>query len=210
VVLAADEARQSPGQVVARTLRWRQRRRVEARVLDQQRLLERTQGRRRLDAQLLGQGVSGVLKRAKRIGLPPASVQREHELLPAVLAQRLLFHRPSQRIDDQLVTAQRQLHVGPQLVRPSPELLEPSDVSPEPRLICERAPRAASPKRTRRLHHPERPVRIRDGQVLGFVRQRLETVSVDPRPIDLEHIALTTGPHDRARPAPLVRLQRAP
>src|SRR5262249_38745155 len=116
VVLAADEARQSRGQVVVRTLPWQPRRRVEARVLDQHRLLEGSKRRRRLDAELLGQGVAGVLERAQRLGLPSAPVQREHELLPAVLAQWLRFDRPSQRVDDQLVTAQRELYVRPQFV----------------------------------------------------------------------------------------------
>src|SRR5262249_12112210 len=100
---------------------------------------------RRLDAELLGQGVAGVLESAPGLRLPIAPGQPDHELLPAVLAPWLRLHPPNQRVHAQPLSAHPALYAPPPLVLPPSPPPHPGDVLQQPRLVCQRSPRTAAP-----------------------------------------------------------------
>jgi hypothetical protein len=210
VIGAADQAGEHGGQVVAGALRSGPGRRLEIRVLHQNCLLEVAQGRRGLDAQLVGQDAARVLEGTQGFGLPAAPIQRHHELFPAVLTQGLLCNRASQRVDDQIVATQRQLGVGPQLIRPAPQLFEPRHLTARPHLVGERPPGATPPQGARRLDITQGPLRLRTREVLGLPHQRLEMLGVDLGPLDRQPVAVIGRPKDHGRPAPIARFQGPP
>jgi hypothetical protein len=169
-------------------------RRVEIRVLDQHRLLECTQGRRGLDAQLIGQDAAGILERTQRLGLPAASIERRHELLPAVLTQRFFCDRAGQRVDDQIVATQRQLDIAPQLIGAAPQLLKTRHLAAQPHLVGECRPRATPPQCARRLDIAQRPLRLRHREVLGVPHQRVEMLGVDLGTVDHQPVTVIGRP----------------
>ena len=84
-MLAADEACQLGGQVVALGASSNRRD-----VLAQHRLLEPSQLLARLQSELSGEQLSRSPVRSERVRLALAAVEREHELAPESLAQRVL------------------------------------------------------------------------------------------------------------------------
>ncbi|HET6752077.1 MAG TPA: hypothetical protein VFL71_22755, partial [Actinomycetes bacterium] len=104
--VAPDEAGQSRRQVVRRAgRRWGGLQRT---VLGEDRLLQPLQRRGRVDAQLLGQHRAGLLVDAQRVRLPPGAVQRQHQLRPQPLAQRVAGDERVELADEQGVAAERQ------------------------------------------------------------------------------------------------------
>ena len=66
------------------------RRELQRRILSEDGPLELLQRRARLDPQLLDERAARRAVRVERFGLPTGAVQREHELAPQALAQRML------------------------------------------------------------------------------------------------------------------------
>src|SRR5262249_40149484 len=64
--------------------------RFERRILEQDRLLERTQRPARFEAELADERRSRVVVGRESVGLPPGSVEGEDQQLPKPLAQRML------------------------------------------------------------------------------------------------------------------------
>ncbi len=66
---------------------------AERGVLEEDAVVEVAQGRTGLDAELLGQHLTGTAEGPQRLGLPATAVERQHQLLPATLAQGLRLGR---------------------------------------------------------------------------------------------------------------------
>ena len=85
-------------------------------------LLER---RARLDPELLHERPARLLVRLRRIPLPTAAVEREHQLAPQPFAERMLGHQRLELGDQLLVPAEVELCIDEILARDETELLEP-------------------------------------------------------------------------------------
>ena len=75
-----------------------------------------------VDAELLDQDRAGPLVGQQRIGLPTRAIQRQHELRPQPLPQRLLADQPLQLGHQLPMTPQPQLRLDPILQGDQPEL----------------------------------------------------------------------------------------
>ncbi len=82
---------------------------IERRVLPQYRALKSLQCRAGLQAELLDQGPARRLVGLQRLGLPPAAVERDHQLPVQALTQRVGGDQRLKLADDIGVTAQRQV-----------------------------------------------------------------------------------------------------
>src|SRR5262245_10083260 len=70
--------------------RFRDRCRVERRILVEDRLVQVAERATRLDAELLDERAPRVLVRGQRLALSPRAVEREHQLRPQPFAERAL------------------------------------------------------------------------------------------------------------------------
>src|SRR5262249_4209071 len=69
---------------------------VELGVLEQDRLLQAYESGARLEPKLFDERLSQARERCQCVGLASAAIEREHELTPKTLAQRMLDHELSQ------------------------------------------------------------------------------------------------------------------
>ena len=76
-----------------------------------------------VDAELAGEQVAGPAVGGQRVGLAPATVQREHQLAVQPFSQRMVAHQSIQLGGERMVPAQRQVGVDPGLQRGQPQLL---------------------------------------------------------------------------------------
>ena len=106
----ADEARERDGQVVVLLGRERHRHRVA-----QHCPLELPELVARLEPELVAEKRAGSPVCLERVGLAPRPVQREHEVQPEALAQRLLRNEPLELGDGVRVTAKEQVCLEPLL-----------------------------------------------------------------------------------------------
>ncbi len=97
------------GHPAASGSRWR----VQRRVLVQDRAFQLPQWLAWFDAELLGQRPPRLLVGGQRVCLPPAPVQRNHQLLVQPLAQRVGGYQGLQFADDMRVTPQREIGLDP-------------------------------------------------------------------------------------------------
>src|SRR5438309_8552305 len=119
----------------------------ERRVLRQDLLLELLQRRRRVDPELVDEGVARVLVRLERLRLPACPVEGEHQLTAQTLAQRMFFDQRLQLADELAVAAEREICLNPLLETGEPQLLEPRDRPLRPRLVRELGERRSPPER---------------------------------------------------------------
>jgi hypothetical protein len=156
----------------------------------------------RLEAELLDGVPPAVAVDLQRVGLASAAVQREHQLTPQPLAQRV---RPQERLelDDHLpVPAERQVGIDPALQRRQPQLLEPRDLVLGERLVGEVDQWRSTPE-LQPLPQPRRGV---IGAAVGeralALRQRpLEPGDVHAVGRHLEHVAVRAGAQRHPVPA---------
>src|SRR5439155_1724446 len=81
--------------------------------------------RARLDPELLDQQPAALAVRGERVRLAPAAVEREHQLSPRLLAQRLGGDELRQLADEPLVQADLELGVDPSREGVEAEVLQP-------------------------------------------------------------------------------------
>ena len=91
-------------------------------------LLQPAQLVRGNDAELAIEAVGEVGEHPERVGLPPAAVEREHQLTRQALAQWELEDGAREHVDDERVVAEREAGVRELLERHRPQLLEPRDL----------------------------------------------------------------------------------
>jgi hypothetical protein len=123
----------------------------QARVLQEDPALELLQGRRRVDAELVGQPPPVRLVGAQRVGLTSTAVQAQQLQLPSPLAEGVLLEQGrqvAQRVGGvtELQPRRRQL-----LERPEAELVEASDVRLGELRVGELRERRPPPEAERRL-----------------------------------------------------------
>ena len=106
----------------------RERRRVELRILVEDRALKAFERLARLEAELLGQLPPGILVGAQGFRLPAASIEGEHQLAAQPLAERMRDDERFQLRDDGAVPAECELGVEPLLERAQPEFVEAGDL----------------------------------------------------------------------------------
>ncbi len=101
--------------------------------------------RTRLQAEIAKCGPSALVG-AQRVGLAPASIQREHQQNPAPLPQRLLVNHRLEAGDALAVMTDAELHLCEVLHDTTVELLEASRLRPPRWPILELGQRACAPK----------------------------------------------------------------
>ena len=99
-----------------------------------------------VEAELLGERCPALLEHAQRVGLPARPVQREHQLAPQSLPQRMVGDEHLEIADESLVMGERQLRVDPLLDEGEPHLLQASDVGLGELLVGEVRQRWAAPQ----------------------------------------------------------------
>jgi hypothetical protein len=134
-------------------------RRLECRILPQNRPLELVEGGRWLDPEALDEQTPGVAVDVEGIRLTAASVEREHQLAPQTLPERVFVHEPLDLCDQLEMTTKRQLCVDPVLERGEVELLESRDRGPGEGLVCKIGQRRTAPQ----LQGPSQARRRRRG-----------------------------------------------
>ncbi len=102
--------------------------RVELLVMAENGLLELLQLAARLEPELAVEIGPRLLVPLERVGLTAGAVQREHELRPQTLAQRLLEHERFELGHERGMAAESKVGLDPQLERRQAELLQPGDL----------------------------------------------------------------------------------
>ena len=132
------------------------------------------QERARLEAQLLDEQLAALAVDLERLRLPAGAVEREHELCPQPLAQRMRADERLELADELRVLADRELRLRALLHQREVELLEPRDLLPRERLVAELGQRLAPPQRERVVEQRRRagPARSPARRRRGFERAR--------------------------------------
>jgi Protein kinase domain len=115
-------------------------------VLVEDRLLELVEGGARLDAQLLHQQTPRLPVDLERLRLPSGAVQREHELRPRPLAERMLADEGLELRDELGGAPECEVSVDASLERDEPQLLETKDLRLRERLVRDVGERRAAPE----------------------------------------------------------------
>ena len=135
--------------------------RLQPDLLPEDRRVQLLQLAARLDAELLDEHAACVLVGIERLGLPARPVQREHQLAPEPLAQRVLFDESLELPDESEMARGVEVGLDPLLQRREPELFEPGDLRLRERLVRELRERRAAPERQRLAQELRAPVRFR-------------------------------------------------
>ena len=125
--------------------------------------------------------------------LPPAPIEREHELAPRPLAQWLRRHERLELGHQLGRPAYRQVRVDSIFERSEPELLEPSDLTLREVLVREIRQSGATPEAECLTKHLRGSGRIVAEHAAPFVRQALETPGVEVVVCEREAIAGRQG-----------------
>jgi hypothetical protein len=152
------------------------RRRVEARVLGEDLLLESAQPGPGLDPDLLDQGLARLAVGVEGLGLAPRAIEGEHALGVKALAQRLLGDERLEPCDRLGVAPGGELGVDRQFERPHAKLLEATDLRPGERLGGDVGEWGAAPELERGTGETVRGTRWLAG---GLLDQLLEAQRVD-------------------------------
>src|SRR5258708_6545267 len=135
----------------------------------------------------------------QRVGLPPAAVEGNHQLLVRPLTQRLGGNDGLQFADDAGVLAERQIRLDPVFGNPGAQLLQPGDLRLSERLPREICERPAAPQRERLAKLPGGAAGLpRSQRALAGLRQVLEPGQVNLLWRGPQEVATRPGQHTRA------------
>ena len=132
-----------------RRRRVRPRRRVQRRVVGQDGPLQTLELLAGVQSELVDERVAGALVLGQRVGLPPAPIQREHELAAQPLAVGVLGDQRRQLARQIGVAAEREVGVDARLHRAQPQILQPGRLRPGGRRIGQLAERRPTPQAQR-------------------------------------------------------------
>jgi hypothetical protein len=181
--------------------RVRPPRQIELGILGQHGRLESLQRRPGLDAELVDQQPAGPLVGVEGLALPAIAIERQHELAPHPLAERLLGQRGLDLVHQVTGLTRRQVGVETVLVGRQPELLESPGLGRARLDVAElRVPRTAPQTQG----DPQRRCRRRVAvpELLGpGASQPLEPERVDDVGVHLEPVAAADRHEHRRRPA---------
>ena len=144
--LAVDERRWRRGQVAAAR---RDCDRGDRRVMSEDRLLQPPQLRPRLQPQLLLQHPPRLLKALERVRLPAAPVEREHQLRPQPLSERILLDGGTELRHDLAMLAERERRLELLLESIDSQRLQPPRLAAEPRRLGQPLQRRTAPEAER-------------------------------------------------------------
>jgi hypothetical protein len=128
-------------------------RRVELRILAQDRLVQLAQLGPGLDADLLDQCRSRLPVGVQRLRLAPRAVQREHPLGVKPFAQRLARDQGLELAEDLAMASRRHVAFDRALGRRQVQLLEAADLGVRERLVGDIGERCPAPERERLARH---------------------------------------------------------
>ena len=144
LLLATDERRRRGGQVAAAPRRDRGG--GDRGVVREDRLLQPAQLGARLERHLLGEHAPGLAVSLERVGLAAAAIEREHQLPPQPLPERVLLERRSKRGDDLAMVSERERRLELLFERVDSKRLEPPRLGAEPGGVREPVQRRAAPE----------------------------------------------------------------
>ena len=145
---------------------------VQRRVLHEDRPLELLQLDARLEPELVVEQRPRPPVHLEALRLPAAPVEREHQLRPEPLAERVLGGERLELGDEREVAAERELGVDALLDGGEPQLLEPLDLDARERLELEVGERASVPERLRGAERLGRRAGIAGRERLAARRRR--------------------------------------
>ena len=120
--------------------------RLERRLLAEDRRVQLLERRRRLDAELLDEHPARLLIGLERLGLPPASIEGEHELAARTLAKGVLAHERFELADELGRPSELELRLDPLLDRGQSQLFETAGLVLRERLVGEVREGRAAPE----------------------------------------------------------------
>ncbi len=124
-------------------------RRAQHRLLPEDRRIELLEPGTRIDSHLVRQHSPRLVVGLERLGLPPRSVERKHQLPPQPLPQRIPLDKRFELRDEARTFAELEVGVDSFLERVQPQLLEPADLGLRERLERQVGERRATPQRQR-------------------------------------------------------------
>jgi hypothetical protein len=154
-----------------------------------------------IDAEFLGQDAPALLEYPQRLGVPAATVERDHQQSAHPLAQRMIRHHRRQVGYDFLMPAERKQHVGLLFGGGGPQLAQPHPLGlrERPRHSGERD---ASPQRERGVEFGHRADRIAAlAQLAGPAQMLLEGDGIGLTWHQVKDVAGPGGDQDPAGPA---------
>ena len=168
LLLAADERGRRCGQVASPPAADRDG--GDRRVMREDRLLEPPKLRPRLEPQLVGEHAPRLLEGLERIRLAAAAIERQHQLPPQPLPERIVRQRRPKRGDELPMLAERERRLELLLERVDAQRLEPPRLGAEPTVPVSpcSAVRARGQRRRDRVRRgmdvavPQRGARLRE------------------------------------------------
>ena len=152
LVLAAHERRRRRGQIAAAPADDRSG--GDRGVVREDRLLQPPELGPRLEPELVGENAPRLLERLQCIRLPAAAVERQHQLPPQPLPERVVRERRTERRGQLPLLAERETDLELLLERVDAQRLEPPRLGGEPRRrrqALERGPTPEVERRCRRV-----------------------------------------------------------
>src|SRR5262249_55513431 len=167
---------------------------VELGSLQQNRLLEHHERRRRFDPELLPERCSQAAIRAQTLGLPLPAVQRHHHLCPQSFPKRVLGNGLFGERNGRVVVSTREQGIEAKLERVTTKLREPRHISRRPLAVDELDERVASPLLERALRGARRTRRVATGEPATRVLDLADdAVAVELIGADPDHVARPTS-----------------
>ena len=169
LVFAADERRGDRGEVPAAPAVGGNR--GDRRIVREDRFLEPPEIRARLEPQLVREHAPCLLERLERIRLAAAAVERQHQLPPEPLPERVVDERRAQRRCQLTVLSEPERHLELLLERVNTQRLEPACLGGEPHRLGQTLQRRSPPQCQRRRDRvlrstdvavPQRGARLRE------------------------------------------------
>gem|GEM_PF-6513319 len=155
---------------------------------------ELAQCRTRVEAELVCEQVPCALESTQAVGLSVAPVERDHQLAPEVLAQRMLENEAFELGRDSLVLASGQIGVDAVLGRGQSHLFESGPMWLGELLEREVFQRRAAPQRQGGAERdPGIDVSSGNEMIVALLGEGCETLRIDPLGIDLQDVTAVAG-----------------
>jgi hypothetical protein len=161
----------------------------------------------RLESELITQQHAHAFVRHKRVGLPTASIEREHEVAPKSLAVGMLANERLELADELNVLAGLELGRDVTLQRAREFLPQTRRLHGQSGVGAYTAERLTAPERDRGGESVACVIRLSSPQrLLAFAHESAELQEVDGLARDLQHVPVGVGANDvGAESAPDVR-----
>ena len=168
-------------------------------ILGEHRALQFAQRGTRVDAELLGENRSRAGVRGDRIGLPVTAIQRDHQLAPHALTERVGSDECLELADELVVQAEGKVALHAFFESGEVGLVEAHDLRLGERFVAQVGEGWAAPQCQRFVQRVGRVLRTVCGELAATAcHQSVEAVHVDHIRIDLEQVARPAAHDDQA------------